>query len=90
MQTIWKYPLKLAGEQVVTTPIGARALCVQMQGDSLCLWVLCDPTAGVNVDRTIRIIGTGHPIEIDPGSYIGTIQIDGGALIFHVFDATIH
>lgn len=87
MQSIWKYPLQVVGEQVVTMPVGALVLCVQMQRNVPCLWALCDPNAGLTSDRTIQIIGTGHPIGSDPGIYIDTIQLDGGALIFHVFEA---
>jgi len=32
------------------------------------------------------IYGTDNPIPDEPGSFIGTFQMPGGALVFHVFD----
>jgi len=50
------------------------------------LWAYVDPTEP-RVTRKFRIIGTGHPIATDPGDYIGTFQMGGGALVFHVFES---
>ena len=46
---------------------------------------LVDPDAKL-VDRDISIHGTGHPLPNDPGTYIGTFQLQGGAFVFHAFD----
>jgi hypothetical protein len=30
--------------------------------------------------------GTGHDMPDDPGQYVGTFQMHGGALVFHLFE----
>lgn len=85
-RTIWKYPILTTDEQQVIAPKGARPLTVQMQGGKPCLWALVDPTAAPEPMR-LRTFGTGHPVgeESAPAYYVGTYQLDGGALVFHVF-----
>lgn len=42
-------------------------------------------------DRFIEIFGTGHPVGYDMGvdrKYISTYQLNGGSLVFHVFEYT--
>lgn len=82
--TIWKYPLTAASG--LRMPQGARLLAVQVQAEDVCLWALVDPEAPM-VTRTIRVFGTGHTVRLAPtDTYIGTFQLSGGALVFHVFD----
>lgn len=93
MHTVWKFPLEITDEQDVTMPEGAEILCVQMQGETPCLWArLHAPSAEGSVPdcHRIRIVGTGHSIPDDalPLSYIGTVQSFGGSLIWHVFEQT--
>lgn len=84
-KTIWKFPLTVADVQHVAMPTGAEILCVQTQHEGPCLWVRVDPSATME-KRSIAIVGTGHPApEPSDGDYIGTFQIHGGALVFHVF-----
>lgn len=47
---------------------------------------MVNPTMPNDMAVTIRIFGTGHTIQdADRLEYIGTIQMCGGALVFHVF-----
>ena len=86
MKTIWKYDLPICDMQGIDMPRGAEILSVQMQGNQGAkLWVLVDPSKP-KVNRTIIIHGTGHPVlQPENKKFIGTIQIDDGALVFHVF-----
>ncbi len=83
---IWKYIL---GVDVVANTIGipikAEILTVQMQRGDVCLWVKVNPDAELE-DRQFVIYGTGHAIKADNERYIGTVQIAGGVLIWHVFE----
>ena len=86
---IWKYPLKMTDKQVVEMPYRAKILTVQVQFGTPCLWALVDETniPGVKLTpRTITIYGTGNPMPVNPGVYIGTFQVRGGDLVFHVFE----
>jgi hypothetical protein len=86
MHSIWKYVVNL-GATTVSMPIGAKVLTVAMQYESLCVWALVDPLADREV-RRFMVFGTGHPIEVPDTRliYVGTIQLQGGAFIGHVFE----
>jgi hypothetical protein len=84
--TIWKFPLALDDRQKVIMPEGARILSAQVQDGQLCLWALVDPAA-VSKDRTIHIIGAGHPLyRSDSLRYISTVQTFNGVLVWHIFE----
>lgn len=66
-------------------PVGAKILTVQVQNGIPCMWAMVDPDASTE-EVTIRVHGTGHPIcDSAKLEYIGTFQIYGGGLVFHVF-----
>ena len=83
---IWKWTLTVTDMQSLPIPEGAKLLAVQMQGDVPQLWALVDEKARI-VHRKFATYGTGNPMpDGDPGQYVGTYQICGGALVFHVFE----
>ena len=84
MMTIWKFPLEVVDDQIVDMPYGATILTVQAQNDVPCMWALVG-TNNALVPRAFHIAGTGHPFN-GVGDYVGTFQLSGGALVFHVFD----
>jgi len=87
MQAIWKFPLQCANKNTIALPKGAKVLCVQTQRDVPCVWALVpDTNAEVVQERTFAIYGTGHEHESIGGEYVGTFQLQGGALVFHVFE----
>lgn len=92
MKTVWKFKLQLSDVQNVEMPTNAQILCVQVQpwegGEDVCLWALVDPEQPLTT-RKILIVGTGHDREdlAQPFlHYIGTFQVAGGRLVFHVFE----
>jgi hypothetical protein len=85
--TIHKYPISTADVQQIPMPSGARILTVQVQNAWPFLWALVDPEQPLE-NREIRIVGTGHPAD-GLTDYIGTVQISGGQLVFHVFEAAV-
>lgn len=89
MNTVYKYPVPITDGFYLELPAGAKVLSFQVQGggSSPYIWVLVD-TERPKVRRYFRVAGTGHPIENAPADlrFIGTIQLSGGALIFHLFE----
>ena len=83
MKTIHKYQLPITGK--VTAPEGAKFLTVQTQDGGPQLWALVD-TLRPMVEHDFRVFGTGHPYDGED-RYIGTFQLNDGALVFHVFQA---
>lgn len=87
MKTIWKYKLEIAGTQVVSMPVGAQILSVQLQHGTPFLWAMVNPD-NKERSRIIRTFGTGEPISEEDeiySQYVGTYQGNAGFLIFHVF-----
>jgi hypothetical protein len=84
--TIWKFPLVQGRTNHIEMPVGAEILTVQVQDIVPSIWALVDPNAEKEV-RSFNTFGTGHPIEEDIArKYIGTYQLGGGELVFHVFE----
>lgn len=86
MRTIYKYPLELTDNQLLTLPSSARPLSVQLQGDQLCLWAEVNTGVGGLKDAVISIVGTGHEIPRGAVHYLGTVQ--QAAFVWHVYAST--
>lgn len=84
--TIYKYPIEITDTQKVELPLGAEILTAQMQGENLCLWAKVDEFYTGMEERTIEVFGTGHAMSDNARRYIGTTQMHGGELIWHVFE----
>jgi len=84
-RTIWKAVLQPADVQQIEVPFGAELLCAREQFEQICVWFRCDPTAEKEL-RSIAIVGTGHDAPGNEGRYLGTASLQGGALMFHVFE----
>lgn len=81
--SIWKFNLPVGDANLIPMPAGATLLHVDVHGVTPCLWAAVD-TRARKVGRRIQIAGTGHHLPL--GEYVGTFQLHGGALVFHVFD----
>jgi hypothetical protein len=91
MEVVWKYPLEATFLNEIMMPKGSRILCVQTQKECPCLWVLVPEEEGKKPDdfecRKFVVVGTGHPLEsLWSSTYIGTVQVAGGQLVFHIFE----
>lgn len=86
MRVIWKFTLPSMSGAMVEMPKDAAVLCVQAQQDVPMIWADVD-TDAPKIKRRFWTYGTGH--EIPPGNvpmhYVGTFQLSGGALVFHVY-----
>ena len=87
-KVIWKFPLYLGDNAIGVPDVDARILSLQMQGDTPTLWILLDPSAKTPITRYFKFYGTGHTTQDPIGAYIGTVQLEGGRYIFHLFEVT--
>ena len=87
MLTIYKYPLGEPRDIIqFEMPANAEILCIQTQRGTPCIWAKVETNNQLE-NRIFQTIGTGHPIDDDaPREHIGTYQLSGGALVFHVFE----
>jgi hypothetical protein len=86
--TIWKYEI-MPGVFDLNMPAGARILSVQVQRGKPYVWALCCPDNEIE-KRRLCVVGTGHstPENIENARFVGTFQLNGGELVFHLFEAT--
>lgn len=84
-QTIFKYPLALAPTQSIYLPEGAKILHFARQGGIPTLWAEVDPDAPVE-PRYFRLVGTGHELPSGESVYIGTVQLNDGAFVWHLYE----
>ena len=88
-KTIWKFEVKVDNKQTLSLPKGAEILTIQTQGNNPFLWVLVNALEEETEERVFETFGTGHDVYCDMGierKYIGTYQMMGGGLVFHVFE----
>ena len=95
MKRIFKYeiPMRLSymgaswePRTNVKLPQGARILTTQAQNNVPVLWAEVDPEAPLE-DRELLIAATGEDLPADvERTYIGTIQLAQGNLIFHIYE----
>jgi hypothetical protein len=84
---IWKFPLDVNDLQTISMPHNAQILHVASQSNQPNLWALVDENAPTVDARRFVTYGTGHPMPDDNyGHYVGTYQMHGGQLVFHVFE----
>ena len=84
MMKIFKYQLPLIQIQTLNMPKGAIILHAETQHNVPCIWVKVDPDAAKE-QRVFQFVGTGNEIP-DKSVYIGTVLIDSGAYVFHIFE----
>lgn len=88
MKTIWKFDVMVNDSVDIEMPAKAEILSIQTQGGLPRMWALVDPNAEKEM-RHFAVFGTGHkhPDEVfDRLVFIGTFQLAGGALVFHLFE----
>lgn len=85
---IWKFPLSIYDKQIVDMPLGATILDVQEQGGELQVWALCNSKETIKEQRKFATFGTGEGLGTFHGKFLKTVQLQGGTLVLHVFEAT--
>jgi len=92
MKRIWKFCIKGIGDQIedqieIGMPEGAEILCVQSQCERAAfIWAIVDDNM-VYERRRFAVYGTGQEMDaITVERYIGTFQLYGGKLVFHLFE----
>ena len=86
MRTIWKFPIPIIDEIEVLMPAGAEVLSVGNQQEAAQVWAAVDDEMPTN-HRHFKLRGTGHPLTGDEGRFVGSFQLAGGRLVFHLFEA---
>ena len=89
MKTIYKFAIDSTDFQRIKMPSGSSILCVDVVAEMVFIWAEVD-TEAASSERVIHTVATGGPMplvsERGPIRYIGTYQLHGGPLVFHVFE----
>jgi len=85
MKSIWKFRIPATDKFMLSMPRGAEIIAFQAQDDKPYIWAIVDQGAE-DEKREFILLGTGHEFEKVPSQYIGTAQILGGALVWHLFE----
>ena len=91
MRSIYKYHIDNSNSGIIEGPI-TKILTAQEQHGSIVVWAEVD-TEKENKVFDFMIIGTGWPLDapknkecvLDTHNYLSTVQLAGGALVFHVY-----
>lgn len=85
MNAIYKYPLT-AGITTVEMPTNSKVLSVMEQHNAVVLYAVVDINSPV-VGRSFYTAMTGFtlPFNINKEQFIGTVALDQGSFVCHVF-----
>lgn len=82
---ILRFELPVDVEAIVMLPKDRSFLALNVKFGQPCAWIACDlgsPRAPV----VFRWIPTGHDVPDEPCTYRGTVVLNAGGLIFHLFE----
>ncbi len=86
MITVHKIPVVLNDTFTWELPEGAQFLSLQVQRGDAQMWFRVD-TRNALRRQSFAVVGTGNeiPESMAHAPFLGTFQLSGGALVFHVF-----
>lgn len=82
---IHKYDIVPVSGNCIPMPDNATILSIQAQRDNICIWALVDVTAPF-VMRKFDVFGTGFTIDDTARKYLGTVLVQNGDFVWHVFE----
>ncbi len=86
MRTVYKYPIAVADCLAIEMPAGSEILSFESQRGMMSLWVLVDTEEPAIIERRFRLAGTGHRLPEEELTYVGSAQLHGGDIVFHLFE----
>lgn len=72
-----------------SAPMTIMPVALQLQNGQPCMWFERDADEQPMVEHTLALVGTGHPVP-DHATYVGTVQLQGGALVLHGYTALVY
>lgn len=84
MKRVYKYEIE-ALDITIQMPAEAQILHVAEQHGTMQLWAQIDPDRPL-YPRRFRTYGTGHDMPDNPGKFAGTMLVQDGNYVFHVYE----
>lgn len=86
-EVIYKYPLEVSTvPQPITMPTDSRIVKVESQHNMICVWAIVPYESEEKVIRTFYIVATGQPFSIKGQIYRGTVLMEQGRYVWHVWE----
>ena len=87
MNAIYKYELSVYTLQTVSLPINSTVLSVVEQHQKVVVYAIVDVEQENIEEIVFLVLGTGEVFDnnIDGYSFLNTVKLSGGSLMFHVF-----
>lgn len=85
MKKIFKYKIEDSHITSVEMPQCAEILCVKNQSGVICIWAIVEENA-TYTKRYFECYATGMPLPDAKRSYIGTVLLDDGLYVLHIFE----
>lgn len=89
MRTIYRYKLGLDDFSSINLPVGAEVLSISNERVNthieIEMWAAVDTNRPL-VTRQFAVVGTGHAMPEGSAKFIGTVMVDNGEYVFHVFE----
>lgn len=83
---IYKYEVPITENPTINMEVGAKILSFQIQRGKPVIWALVNPNAPTE-ERWFTLVGTGMDLpEYGDLEFIGTIQMESGDLVWHLFE----
>ncbi len=84
MKTIHKYILR-DGDSKISVPINHKVLSVGNQDDKVCVWIEVNTRHKLS-DKVFEVYCTGQQIPDGNRKFIGTVLLDSGCFVLHVYE----
>lgn len=82
-RTIWKYEIEITDSQTISLPSQHKIIHFGLDPNQVpCIWAEVNPTNSV-VNVEIRLVGTGHPIDFNHFSYLGSFN--QSVFVWHIY-----
>ena len=96
MRSIYKYDITESTTGLVSGPI-TKVLCTDVQKGRIVIWAEVDTDAPerffqffpIGTGWNLSNVGEDNDCILDTHTYIGTIQLMGGSLIYHIYGAEV-
>ena len=82
MKQVFKFPIQITDEQTITGPITQPVSVGIDPTGQHCVWAECD-AEGPTVAYVVTVVGTGHPLPVFAGIYLGMV-VDG-SFVWHIY-----
>lgn len=83
---VYKYKLGAVGITALVMPYGTQVLSVHSQDNEVMLWALLDDAGFAPEKRCFYAATTGQEMPDDGRKFIGTVLLEGGAFVTHIFE----